>query len=139
MSSRRKEQQKDDQQATFLAKATFGAWAVGGFTFLGLLYWATPRAVVAFEGLRVEAPIVGQWMLALGAKIHTTQGLLIALGVWAVTLMPFVAGARRSGGSKLYGTLAVLALCAIGLLWLSTVQPADLINQELLPGRSRRG
>ena len=106
---------------------------MGGFAFLGLLYWITPRAVVAFEGLQVEAPIVGQWLLDLGAQIHTAQGLLIALGVWAVTLIPFMAGARRGAGSRFYGMLAALACSAIALLWFSTVQPAELLTQDLLP------
>lgn len=137
MSSRRKEHHQDDQQegqqATFLAKSTFGVWAVGGLAFLGLVYWITPRAVVAFEGLQVEAPVVGQWLLDLGAQMHTTQGLLIALGVWAVTLIPFLAGARRGAGAKFYGMLATLACCAIALLWFSAVQPAELLAQDLLP------
>ena len=133
MSSKRKEKKQDDQQATFLAKSTFVMWAVGGLAFLGLLYWVTPRAVVAFAALRVEAPIVGQWMLSLGAEMRTMQGLLIALGVWAVTLLPFAVGARRGGGAKFYGTMALVACCAIGLLWFSTVQPADLVAQGALP------
>ena len=133
MSSKRKEEKQDDQQATFLAKSTFVVWAVGGLAFLGLLYWVTPRTVVAFAALRVEAPTVGQWMLSLGAEIRTMQGLGIAVGVWALTLLPFVVGARRGGGSKLYGTLALIAFCAIGLLWFSTVQPAELVAQGALP------
>ncbi len=138
MSSRRKEHDQDEQQegqqATFLAKFTFQVWAVGGVAFLSLLYWVTPQAVVAFEGLQVKAPIVGQWLLDLGAQMHTNQGLLIALGVWAVTLIPFLAGARRGGGAKLYGMLATLACCAIALAWLSLVYSADLISQDFLLG-----
>ena len=133
MSSNHKEQQ-DDRKATFLAKSTCGLWAVAALAFLGLLHWATPRAVIAFEGLDMEVPTIGQWMLALGTEIRTTGGLLMALGVWCVTLLPFAAGARRHGGSKFYATLSLLAFCAIGLLWFSTVQPVDLISTKLLPG-----
>lgn len=101
--------------------------------FLAMLVACSRRYSPALEALEAAPPALTVFLLDLADFLQSGKGMIIALVVQGVTLVPFIGNRGGRWQPKLYTVLAVLELLALVSIWLGLLRPLDQL-QALLAG-----
>lgn len=116
------------------ASTAVSMWLAACVTFLcAACFFANPEMAAVFASLEVDLPAVTAWGFFLGAWLRTGLGVVITLGLLALSVTPFLLGARGRGATRVYRAFSVVTFLAAALLWFAGPMPIQKLQQLLGP------
>ncbi len=127
------EQRPEAEQRGIGTKLMFGVWLVSSLLFVTALLAYGRRYEPVFEAMEAAPPALTAFLLELADYLRSGAGMIVALVVQGVSLLPFAGNRAPRLQLRLYGLLAVIGLLALASVWLGLVRPIDQL-QTLLAG-----
>jgi type II secretory pathway component PulF len=122
----------DESETSTVAALAFGLWLIAASAFVAFVHFLSPALRRSLVTLEVELPGVAHFLVTLSRSLQDPLGLLLAAAVIGTSALPFVLGARRKGGTVLYGVLAGIAVFATVGGWFCVEQPLSVLAEKLI-------